>query len=133
MKPTKYTVQIIGDRRVTNPRTKTVELKDRQGKTFDTVALSLEVCGCGYSGANQGVGYRADTGWLCKRCNQLHTTDNGKIHAGGDRLTPDPDMVEEFDRKSAQPPPSTCSTADDLRAEQTRQGKYAPRTVATAA
>ena len=133
MKPTKYPVQTIGDRRVTNPRTQTVNLRDKDGNTFDTAMLSLELCGCGYSHANQGVGYRAEGGWLCKRCNQLHTTDNGKIHAGGDRLTPDPDMVEEFDRSSTQRLPFTCSTADDLRAEQARRSTDAPRKLATAA
>ena len=62
MKPRKHPVQIIGDRRVTNPRTQTVDLRDKGGNTFDTVTLSLELCGCGYSHANQGVGYRAEGG-----------------------------------------------------------------------
>ena len=137
MKPRKYPVQTIGDRRVTKPRTQTIDLKDNDGNTLETAMLSLELCGCGYSHANHGVGYRAKDGWICKRCNQLHTTDDGKIHSEDNRLTPDPDMVEEFDRRSTQPPPFTCSTAADLRAEQNRRaekarrGKNAPRTLAT--
>ena len=50
-------VQIIGDRMVTNPRTRLCHLRDAEGNVFETFRLSLEVCGCGYSLARPGVGY----------------------------------------------------------------------------
>ena len=50
--------QVIGDRVVLNPRTRLCSLRDAEGNVFDTFRLSLEVCGCGYSFARAGVGYR---------------------------------------------------------------------------
>lgn len=34
-----------------------------------------ETCGCGYSLARRGVGYWCESGWLCKRCGELHTRE----------------------------------------------------------
>ena len=65
--------QVIGDRVVLNPRTRLCSLRDAEGNVFDTFRLSLEVCGCGYSFARAGVGYRGSDGWYCKRCGQLCT------------------------------------------------------------
>ena len=94
-------VQVIGDRRVTNPRTRLSYLRDAEGNVVETLRLSLEVCGCGYSLARPGVGYAGPAGWYCKRCGQLHTRDGTK--AGGGRvdaaaLRSDPSLVREFDR-----------------------------------
>ena len=50
--------QVIGDRVVLNPRTRLCSLRDAEGNVLDTFRLSLEVCGCGYSFARAGVGYR---------------------------------------------------------------------------
>ena len=50
-------VQTIGDRVVVNPRFRLAALRDVDGNVIETVRLSLEVCGCGYSYARPGVGY----------------------------------------------------------------------------
>ncbi len=89
--------QVIGDRVVLNPRTRLCSLRDAEGNVFDTFRLSLEVCGCGYSFARAGVGYRGSDGWYCKRCGQLHTLDGEQSASGPARLKPDPSRVSEFD------------------------------------
>ena len=90
-------VQIIGDRVVINPRTRLCSLRDAGGNVIDVVTLSLEVCGCGYSFARPGVGYRGDDGWYCKRCGQLHTLDEDTAASDLASLKPDPSLVREFD------------------------------------
>ena len=114
----KSAVQVIGDRRVTNPRTRVSHLRDAEGNVAETLRLSLEVCGCGYSLARPGVGYAGPGGWYCKRCGQLHTRDGTK--AGGGRvneadLRPDPALVREFDRGVRVSP--EWSTPEDLLKE----------------
>ena len=110
-------VQIIGDRAVVNPRTRIAHLRDSKGSVIATVRLSLEVCGCGYSFARPGVGYRGDDGWHCKRCGQLHTLDAGAATSTVDHsgLRPDPMLVREFDRRTTGASPD-WSTASDLEA-----------------
>ena len=95
----KSEVQIIGDRMVTNPRTRLCHLRDAGGNVFETFRLSLEVCGCGYSYARPGVGYAGPDGWYCKRCGQLHTLDEGATVGEAAPLKPDPALVREFDTR----------------------------------
>ena len=90
-------VQIIGDRVVINPRIRVGRLRDDGGNVIDVVRLSLEVCGCGYSFARPGVGYRGPDGWYCKRCGQLHTLDEDTAASDPASLKPDPSLVREFD------------------------------------
>ena len=93
-------VQTIGDRVVVNPRFRLAAQRDVGGKIIETVRLSLEVCGCGYSYARPGVGYAGRDGWYCKRCGQLHTLDAGKAGSAPDdsaHLEPDPAQVRRFD------------------------------------
>ena len=111
-------VQVIGDRVVTNPRTRLSHLRDAEGNVVETLRLSLEVCGCGYSLARPGVGYAGPAGWYCKRCGQLHTRDGTK--ARGSRvneadLKPDPRRYESSTRKSGVA--SEWSTPEDLLKE----------------
>ena len=111
-------VQIIGDRMVTNPRTRLCHLRDAEGNVFETFRLSLEVCGCGYSLARPGVGYAGAAGWYCKRCGQLHTLDAGKAGSAPDdsaHLRPDPAQVRRFDVGSRLSP--DWSTPEDLLKE----------------
>ena len=112
-------VQTIGDRVVINPRTRLCSLRDAEGKVFDTFRLSLEVCGCGYSFARPGVGYRGTDGWCCKRCGQLHTLDGttaASAQADPARLRPNPSLVREFDRRTRVS--LDWSAAEDLEASQ---------------
>ena len=90
-------VQVIGDRVVVNPRTRIACLRDADTNVIETVGPSLEVCGCGYSFARPGVGYRGDEGWHCKRCGQLHTLDQGAAASDAAHLKPDPSLAREFD------------------------------------
>ena len=92
-------VQTIGDRVVVNPRFRLAALRDVDGNIIETVRLSLEVCGCGYSYARPGVGYAGPDGWYCKRCGQLHTLDEGATVGEAAHLTPDPALVREFDTR----------------------------------
>ncbi len=95
--------QVIGDRVVVNPRTRVSILRDVEGNVIDTVRLSMEVCGCGYSYARPGVGYAGPHGWYCKRCGQLHTVDKAKARGAGKdlpHLTPDPALAREFDKRA---------------------------------
>ena len=110
-------VQVIGDRRVTNPRIRLSHLRDAEGNVVETLRLSLEVCGCGYSLARPGVGYAGPAGWYCKRCGQLHTRDGTK--AGGGRvdeacLKPDASLAREFDKRTRVS--ADWSTPEDLEA-----------------
>ena len=96
--------QVIGDRVVINPRTRLFHLRDTGGNVIDTVRLSMEVCGCGYSYARPGVGYAGPHGWYCKRCGQLHTVDKAKARGAGKdlpHLKPDPALAREFDQRDA--------------------------------
>ena len=93
-------VQVIGDRVVINPRTRLCSLRDAQGNVIETLRLSLEVCGCGYSLARAGVGYAGLAGWYCKRCGQLHTLDEMKAESAkvdAACLKPVPSLVRQFD------------------------------------
>ena len=110
-------VQMIGDRTVTNLRIRVAHLRDADDNILETVKLSLEVCGCGYSYARAGVGYRGDDGWHCKRCGQLHTQDAGNASSTVDHATlrPVPALVREFDRRTTGASPHR-STAFDLEA-----------------
>lgn len=110
-------VQVIGDRTVINPRIRVARLRDMNGNVFETVRLSLEVCGCGYSYARAGVGYRGDGGWHCKRCGQLHTLDRGAVASDEAQLKPDPTLAREFDEETARVSPD-WSTPEDLEASQ---------------
>ena len=92
-------VQTIGDRVVVNPRFRLAALRDVDGNVIETVRLSLEVCGCGYSYARPGVGYAGPDGWYCKRCGQLHTLDEGATVGEAAHLKPDPALVREFDTR----------------------------------
>ena len=95
-------VQTIGDRVVVNPRFRLAALRDVGGNIIETVRLSLEVCGCGYSYARPGVGYAGPDGWYCKRCGQLHTFDKkdaASAHVDAAHLKPDPALVREFDTR----------------------------------
>ena len=92
-------VQTIGDRVVINPRFRLAALRDVDGNVIETVRLSLEVCGCGYSYARPGVGYAGPDGWYCKRCGQLHTLDEGATVGEAAHLKPDPALVREFDTR----------------------------------
>ena len=92
-------VQTIGDRVVVNPRFRLAALRDVDGNIIETVRLSLEVCGCGYSYARPGVGYVGAAGWYCKRCGQLHTLDEGATVGEAAHLKPDPALVREFDTR----------------------------------
>ena len=95
--------QVIGDRVVVNPRTRICHLRDAGGNVIDTVRLSMEVCGCGYSFARPGVGYAGPHGWYCKRCGQLHTADRAMARGAGKdlpHLRPDPALAREFDRST---------------------------------
>ena len=115
-------VQVIGDRVVINPRTRLGHLRDAEGHVIDTVRLSLEVCGCGYSFARAGVGYAGPHGWYCKRCGQLHTVDEAKIRGAGEglpHLKPDPALAREFDVGIRVSP--DWSTPADLEAGHERQ------------
>ena len=97
-----HDVQTIGDRVVINPRFRLAALRDVDGNVIDTVRLSLEVCGCGYSLARPGVGYAGAAGWYCKRCGQLHTLDESKAGSAPDdsaHLESDPSQVREFDQR----------------------------------
>ena len=107
-------VQVIGDRVVVNPRTRVAHLHDFDGNVVDTVRLSLEVCGCGYSFARPGVGYRGTDGWHCKRCGQMHTLDRGSVANDATHLTPDASLVRRFDAGMSVPPDR--STPSDLEA-----------------
>ena len=113
--------QVIGDRRVVNPRTTTAYLRDSQANITDRVELSMETCGCGYSMARAGVGYRDPRGWLCKRCGQLHTLDRGAGLQETARLRPDPGMMRQFDLRSGRSPrrglPAICSQPEDLETQ----------------
>ena len=94
-------VQVIGDRTVVNPRTRVCHLRDAEGGVIDTVRLSREVCGCGYSLARPGVGYAGPHGWHCKRCGQLHTVDGAKVRGAGEglpNLKPDAELARQFDQ-----------------------------------
>ena len=110
-------VQTIGDRVVVNPRFRLAALRDVDGNVIETVRLSLEVCGCGYSYARPGVGYAGPDGWYCKRCGQLHTFDKkdaASAHVGSADLKPDPCRVRAFDKRI-----KVCldwSTPEDLEA-----------------
>ena len=108
-------VQVIGDRKVINPRIRVAQLRDMNGNVFETVRLSLEFCGCGYSYARPGVGYRGDDGWHCKCCGQLHTLDRGAVASDEAQLKPDPALAREFDEKIARVSPD-WSTPEDLEA-----------------
>ncbi len=33
-----------------------------------------KTCSCGYSLAAPGVGYWSQNGWICKKCEEVHTT-----------------------------------------------------------
>ena len=93
-------VQVIGDRVVINPRTRICHQHDAEGNVVETIRLSLEVCGCGYSLARPGVGYAGADGWYCKRCGQLHTRDAtqaGSVNVEAGDLKPDPERVRQFD------------------------------------
>ena len=92
-------VQTIGDRVVVNPRFRLAAQRDVGGKIIETVRLSLEVCGCGYSYARPGVGYVGAAGWYCKRCGQLHTLGEGATVGEAAHLKPDPALVREFDTR----------------------------------
>ena len=94
-----HEVQTIGDRVVVNPRFRLAALRDVDGNIIETVRLSLEVCGCGYSYARPGVGYAGRDGWYCKRCGQLHTLDEGATVGDAAHLKPDPALVREFDTR----------------------------------
>ena len=94
-----HEVQTIGDRVVVNPRFRLAALRDVDGNIIETVRLSLEVCGCGYSYARLGVGYAGRDGWYCKRCGQLHTLDEGATVGDAAHLKPDPALVREFDKR----------------------------------
>ncbi len=110
-------VQVIGDRAVINPRTRVCHLRDAKGNVFDTVRLSLEVCGCGYSLARPGVGYAGPHGWYCKRCGQLHTVDGAKARGAGEglpNLKPDDELARQFDQRTRVS--ADWSTPDDLAA-----------------
>ena len=110
-------VQVIGDRAVINPRTRLCHLRDAGGDVIDTVRLSLEVCGCGYSLARPGVGYAGPLGWYCKRCGQLHTVDGEVARRGGDalpNLKPDAELARQFDQRTLVS--ADWSTPDDLAA-----------------
>ena len=107
-------MQVIGDRVVVNPRTRLCSLRDVGGNVIDVVTLSLEVCGCGYSFARPGVGYRGTDGWYCKRCGQLHTLDEDTADSDTASLKPDPSLVRQFDAGARVSP--DWSTAGDLEA-----------------
>ena len=113
--------QVIGDRVVLNPRTRLCSLRDAEGNVFDTFRLSLEVCGCGYSFARAGVGYRGSDGWYCKRCGQLHTLDGKPSASDPARLKPDSSRVREFDVGIRVSP--DWSTPSDLEAGTGQQRK----------
>ena len=113
--------QVIGDRVVLNPRTRLCSLRDAEGNVFDTFRLSLEVCGCGYSFARAGVGYRGSDGWYCKRCGQLLTLDGGRSATDPARLKPDSSRVREFDVGIRVSP--DWSTPSDLEAGTGQQRK----------
>ena len=113
--------QVIGDRVVLNPRTRLCSLRDAEGNVFDTFRLSLEVCGCGYSFARAGVGYRGSDGWYCKRCGQLHTLDGKQSASDPACLKPDPSRVREFDVGIRVSP--DWSTSSDLEAGAGQQRK----------
>ena len=113
--------QVIGDRVVLNPRTRLCSLRDAEGNVFDTFRLSLEVCGCGYSFARAGVGYRGSDGWYCKRCGQLHTLDGKRSASDPARLKPDSSRVREFDVGIRVSP--DWSTSSDLEAGTGQQRK----------
>ncbi len=113
--------QVIGDRVVLNPRTRLCSLRDAEGNVFDTFRLSLEVCGCGYSFARAGVGYRGSGGWYCKRCGQLHTLDGKQSASDPACLKPDPSRVREFDVGIRVSP--DWSTPSDLEAGAGQQRK----------
>ena len=113
--------QVIGDRVVLNPRTRLCSLRDAEGNVFDTFRLSLEVCGCGYSFARAGVGYRGSDGWYCKRCGQLHTLDGKQSASDPARLKPDSSRVREFDVGIRVSP--DWSTPSDLEAGMGQQRK----------
>ena len=110
-------VQVIGDRVIVNLRTRIARFRDADTNVIEAVRLSLEVCGCGYSFARPGVGYRGDDGWHCKRCGQLHTLDAGAENSTVDHATlrPDPALVREFDRRTTGASPDR-STPTDLEA-----------------
>ena len=108
-------VQVIGDRTVINPRIRVAQLRDADGNVFETVGLSLETCGCGYSFARPGVGYRGDEGWHCKRCGQLHTLDQGAAASDAAHLKPDPSLAREFDGRITRVSPD-WSTPEDIEA-----------------
>lgn len=38
----------------------------------------MKTCKCGYSLKSIGVGFWTNKGWICKKCGDLHTPDNGK-------------------------------------------------------
>lgn len=106
MTQTPRKTQVIGDRKVSNPRT-------RAHPNINAV-LSMETCGCGYSYARPGVGYKAPGGWTCKRCGQLHTADRGARVPEGAQLKPDPEKIREFDARRNRPPDYALSTPEDI-------------------
>jgi len=120
----KNEVQVIGDRTVINPRIRVAHLRDADGNVIDSVRLSLEVCGCGYSYARQGVGYRGYDGWHCKRCGQLHTLDGEAAACDGAHLTSDASLAREFDGRTTRVSPD-WSTPEDIEDSQRRQRKAA--------
>ena len=111
-------VQVVGDRVIINPRSRVGILRDIDGNVQDVVILSMEVCGCGYSFARQGVGYAGPHGWYCKRCGQLHTVDETRVGGAVEdlpQLQPDPALAMEFDKRTTRVSPD-WSTPDDLQA-----------------
>ena len=109
--------QVIGDRKVINPRTSIHHLRNAQGAITETLRLSMETCGCGYSMARAGVGYRATNGWICKRCGQIHTLDRGmKLSPNDPDIRPDPKLMREFDRRTAHRVAGSI-TPEDLECE----------------
>lgn len=104
--------QVIGDRTVINPRVRTQNLGS--GRRPCPVTLSMETCGCGHSYARTGVGYRTHSGWVCKRCNQMHTTHPG-MEAPPEQLRPDPEAILAFDARAAFAIPYAYLSAEDIR------------------
>ena len=94
--------QVIGDRKVITPRTSVHHIMDAQGNVKETLRLSMETCGCGYSMARAGVGYRGDNGWICKRCGQAHTMDpRKKLPPDDPDMRPNPELMRTFDLRTA--------------------------------
>ena len=113
----KNEVQVIGNRTVINPRIRVAHLRDVDGNVFEMVRLSLEVCGCGYSYARPGVGYRGDDGWHCKRCGQLHTLDRGAAVSDAAHLKPVASLSNSFASRTTRVSPD-WSPPEDIEASQ---------------